>query len=125
MPRKDKEQDRSYKKAYYERKKAGRYERIKHNSLKWRKEHRLELNKYKRERYTSDNAAVNWAKWRTKFNAKSKNEARELTEKYVIKKLKQKGYTEDQIKSCPELINFYRITIKIKRQCKLSQTSIS
>lgn len=55
------------------------------------------------------------------INEKKRNDIKELKDYYMVMRLKKLGFSKDNIKENPELINLEREIIKIKRLCKTSK----
>lgn len=114
MPWKDMEAKKAYNKAYYEKNKKNHYQKTKHNSLKWRSENRLRCNliaKKSARKYKEKNRN----KIRSYQRDLSKKRVNELTEIYLIKQLIKGGWTKEQIRLYPDLIQIKRLIIKMKR----------
>ncbi len=123
MPYKDKNNPKNiaYKKAYYERTKAGRYQRTKHNIYKWRENH-PEFYKQLQQEYYKDNhgqilerSKISYQKNIEKRHQAEKKRVADLTDVYMRKHLIKIGYTRQDIRKYPDLIETHRLIIKTKR----------
>lgn len=124
MPYKDSRNPKllAYKKAYYLRTKEILRVARKKATIKWRKANRLKINKYLREKYNPEIAKVHNEKHKQKLLATFKEQAKKLDTVYLIRQLKKAGWTIEQLKEHPEIIDIYKLQLKTKRLCKL-QTS--
>ena len=129
MPYKDKNDPRliAYKKAYYEKTKANRYSRVKHNIYKWR-ESNPEKYKIIKQEYYKDNKMqilerqkISYLKHREKRISYEKLSSENLDDRYMKKHLLKIGYTRQDLRKNPELIESHKLIIKTKRLCKTSQ----
>ena len=120
MPWKNKEAEKAYKKLYYEKTKKGRYERTKHNIYKWREKNTEKFKLLKREYYL-DNKEKILEKQKLNYdkaNAKSRENTKNLTDGYIKKHLIKLGFTRQQIRKNPKIIETQRLIILIKRELK-------
>lgn len=131
MPYKDPKNPKnvSYRKRYYEENKdtMWSYERRKESHEKYRKStkgkesnrraraNRIEaFREYNRD-YYNENKPI--------LNTKSRKKTELLTDGYMRKHLLKLGYTRQDIKKYPELVETHRLIIKIKRYEKHQGTS--
>lgn len=121
MPYKDSRNPKllAYKKAYYLKIKGTERQKEwnRRGQAKYRKKNRLRLNKYKRDRYRPEHNKKLRQPHQYKYNAKAKERIQNLSQDYIIHLLTSEGWTKEQIKQHPELIDIKRLTIKTKRLC--------
>lgn len=126
MPYKDPKDPRNIaqRKAYYERTRAGRYERTKHNIYKWRESHPEKYEYLKKEYYADHKNDIlerqkkSYYKNIDKRHAAEKKRVEDLTDVYLKKQLIKLGYTRKNIRQNPELIEILRNQTKLKRLIK-------
>lgn len=129
MPYKDPKNPKNiaYKKAYYERTKIGRYQRIKHNIYKWRKSHPDLYDQLKKEYYKDNKRKIlerqkeSYRKHIKKRHEAEKKRVAELTDVYMRKYLIKVGFTRKQLRKNPELIEMYRAKLLLIRTIKNKQ----
>lgn len=122
MPYKDPKNPKNiaYKKAYYLKRKNELLfrEQRKKAFKKWRQNNKFKLNKYSRNRYDPIKDKIRREKIAAIEAKKFKKKVDDLSSQYLIKKLVGAGYTRDNLKKNPEIIDTYKIQLKIKRLIK-------
>jgi len=123
MPYKDPKDPRNIAqaKAYYERTKEDRYQKYKHNTMKWRAEN---PEKYKESviKYRQKTKERRIEKQRTynelnKENIKAsiKKAVKELSDPYMKRYLVKLGYSREDLEKYPQIIETKRMILKTKR----------
>jgi hypothetical protein len=131
MPYKDPKNPKNiaYKKAYYVANKdtIWAYHNRKSSSDKWRKENRGKVQEYARVRRNQkgdtlrEKCRVYYNENKTSLQKKSRVKTELLTDGYMRKHLLKHGYSKDDIRKHPEILETYRLIIKMKRLCKTSK----
>ncbi|HEY3405394.1 MAG TPA: hypothetical protein VGK59_18545 [Ohtaekwangia sp.] len=125
MPWVNKEAEKAYKAAYYQKhKNSDSLKESRRKSVKkWRSKNKLKVNKYARDTRDPMKSKAQWEKHKDKHNSIGRKETEELSEKYIIKQLKKEGFTIEDIRQYPELIDTKKQIIKTKRLWNKSRTS--
>ena len=120
----DKEKEKAYRRAYYEKTKEGAYERTKHNTMKWRETHKEQFKKITKDYYLDNKQAIleKSKEYRVKnsnlLKEKERLKSQNLTDGYLRKQLIKKGYSRVTIRNHPELIESLRLITLIKRETR-------
>lgn len=128
MPWKNKEAQKEYAHKYYLAHKDDMYSyannpKRREAVKRFRQKNRLKVNAYERKRHNPEKAKIQWDRNKEKHNAIGRSETELLSEKYIIKQLKKEGFTIEEIRQYPELIDTKRQIIKTKRLWNKSRTS--
>lgn len=124
MAYKDKDLQKKTRAAYHQKMKSDIEYQTKRRKvyLFYIKRHRLLTNKRARTWVASEKGQICKENYREISKKLEREYTENLTERYMKKHLKKLGYSTEDIKKYPELIDTYKLIIKTKRLCK-SQTS--